>query len=247
MACQRVEAGGRRYGCVVPRPPEDDYYAVLGLPADVEDEEIRRTWRRLAMEWHPDRAGPGTTHAFARMSVAYAVISDPDERAAYDKRRGITRASAPAHRSPEPKTPTAEARSAKREATTKNSHFSTDDAPIGKRAPGVLLHRISGPLNILMARGVVREHDDSYELLLDAEEAREGGMVTISMRVLVRCPACEGTGHGCATCGGERVVEDLFAAWLAVRPGVADGTMLTPSARLPNMVKDVAFRVRLPS
>jgi len=40
-------------------------------------------------------------------------------------------------------------------------------------------------------------------------------------------------------------VEDLFAAWLAVRPGSPDGTVLTPSVRLPGMMRQVLFRVRL--
>ncbi len=182
---------------------------------------LRRAWRRLALEWHPDRAGVGTTATFQRISIAYAVISDPVARAVYDKRRGISRAPKPA---PPP------------------------DAPIGRRAPGVLLQRISGPLNILLARGVVRESDDKiYELLLDAHEISEGGMVTISMRVPVTCDACAANPSApCAVCGDTRVVEDLFAAWLAVRPGVADGTILTPSARLPGMVEQVLFRVRHP-
>ncbi len=215
------------------RAVEDDYYALLDLAIDADTDDIRRTWRRLALEFHPDRAGPGTTTAFQRISRAYAVLSDPEERAAYDKRRGITRPAKPA------------GSTARAEAST---HTSTD-APIGRRAPGILIHRLSGPLNILLARGVARESIDGViELLVDEHEATEGGMVTISMRVPVSCDACALDARApCAVCSNERVVEDLYAAWLAIRPGVADGTIVTPSAKLPNMIKPVAFRVRLPT
>ena len=71
-------------------------------------------------------------------------------------------------------------------------------------------------------------------------------MVTISMRVPIRCPACAADAEAsCAGCGGIAPSEELFSAWLAVRPGVADGTVLTPSALLPGMVRPVSFRVRL--
>ena len=110
-----------------------------------------------------------------------------------------------------------------------------------------MLRRLCGPLNALLACGVARRaEDDVIELFLNAQEASEGGMVTISMRVPVRCPACAADAAGpCARCGMSRTVDELFSAWLAVRPGVADGTVLTPSALLPGMVRPVSFRVRL--
>jgi hypothetical protein len=232
--------------CVGRRDADDDYYALLGLATDADDDAIRRAWRRLALEWHPDRAGPGTTHTFQRLSRAYAVISDPAERAAYDKRRGITRRAQPA---PPPASAAApghaDAPAGERAHAGASTREPAPDAPIGRRAPGVLLHRLSGPLNILLARGVAREASDGViELLIDDSEASEGGMVTISMRVPVSCDACALDARApCGVCGNERVVEDLYAAWLAIRPGVADGTIVTPSAKLPNMIKPVAFRV----
>ncbi|MEO7095144.1 MAG: DnaJ domain-containing protein [Polyangiales bacterium] len=98
-----------------------------------------------------------------------------------------------------------------------------------RRAPGVMIQRLSGPLNALLARGVARTGEDGVlELILDDEEVAEGGMITISMNV--------------ATTRGN----ELFAAWLAVRPGVADGTVLTPSAQLPGVLRPVTVRVRHP-
>ena len=113
-----------------------------------------------------------------------------------------------------------------------------------RRAPGVMMARLSTNLNTLLARGIASyAEDDVIDLMLEPDEAAEGGMITIPMHVVVRCTSCGA--KGCGRCSGRGSVEDLFAAWLAVRPGVSDGTILTPSAWLPGMLHKVYFRVRL--
>jgi DnaJ-class molecular chaperone len=70
--------------------PRDDYYATLGLGPDATEDEIRRTYRRLALQWHPDR-NPGDPRAeerFKEISEAYAVLMDPGKRRVYDGTRG---------------------------------------------------------------------------------------------------------------------------------------------------------------
>jgi hypothetical protein len=114
-----------------------------------------------------------------------------------------------------------------------------------RTAPGVMLQRLSGPLNALLAGGTARVDGDVIELFLNGQEAAEGGMVTISMRVPVHCPECAGAMGPCARCDGKRTVEELFSAWLAVPPEVADGTVITPSVLLSGMVRPASFRVRL--
>jgi curved DNA-binding protein CbpA len=203
----------------------DDYYALLGIDARASGAELRRAWRRLALQWHPDRAGPSGTVIFQKVLAAYTVLSNPVMRAAYDRRRG-TPAQSPATR-PAPST--------------------TPPATATRPAPAVMLHRLSGPLNALLACGVARRAEgDVIELFVNDEEATEGGMVTISMYVPIRCSACASDGTGpCTRCGTKRTLDELFSAWLAVRPGVAEGTLLTPSTLLPGMVRSVSFRVRL--
>jgi curved DNA-binding protein len=74
----------------MPRQRTDlDYYAVLGLPATATEEEIRHTYRRLALQWHPDRnpGNPQASERFAEISEAYAVLIDPAKRGAYDRAR----------------------------------------------------------------------------------------------------------------------------------------------------------------
>ena len=110
-----------------------------------------------------------------------------------------------------------------------------------------MLARLSGPLQGLLACGIARRAGgDVIELFLNAEEAVTGGMITIPMRVPIRCPACAAApSKNCMRCGGTRTTEDLFSAWLAVPPGVQDGELLPPSALLPGMISRVLFRVRL--
>ncbi|MDH3731435.1 MAG: J domain-containing protein [Acidimicrobiia bacterium] len=61
-----------------------DYYATLGVPRDAEPDDIKRAFRRLARETHPD-ANPGEEARFREIAEAYEVLSDPARRAAYDR------------------------------------------------------------------------------------------------------------------------------------------------------------------
>ena len=70
---------------------EKDYYRVLGLAPAATEEEIRRAYRRLALQWHPDR-NRGDARAeerFKEISEAYAVLIDPAKRRDYDRARQL--------------------------------------------------------------------------------------------------------------------------------------------------------------
>src|SRR6202000_3139825 len=64
-----------------------DYYEVLGVPKSASAEEIKKSYRKVAMQFHPDR-NPGDKAAeekFKEAAEAYEVLSDADKRAQYDR------------------------------------------------------------------------------------------------------------------------------------------------------------------
>jgi curved DNA-binding protein CbpA len=67
---------------------DHDYYQVLGLNVDVSDDEIRKAYRRIALECHPDHhpADPHSEERFKLVSEAYSVLGDAGKRREYDLR-----------------------------------------------------------------------------------------------------------------------------------------------------------------
>ncbi|MFC1861219.1 molecular chaperone DnaJ [Chloroflexota bacterium] len=63
-----------------------DYYEVLGLDRDATDEEIKRAFRKMAFQCHPDHnRDDGAEEKFKEVNEAYNVLCDPDKRSAYDR------------------------------------------------------------------------------------------------------------------------------------------------------------------
>jgi DnaJ-class molecular chaperone len=64
----------------------ESFYDVLGVPRDASSADVKAAYRRLAQRWHPDvNAGsPDAAARFRRIGEAYGVLSDPDQRRAYD-------------------------------------------------------------------------------------------------------------------------------------------------------------------
>ena len=65
-----------------------DYYKILGVPRNASEQDIKKAYRKLAMQYHPDR-NPGkeewANEKFKEINEAYAVLGDPEKRGQYDR------------------------------------------------------------------------------------------------------------------------------------------------------------------
>ena len=67
-------------------PTKRDYYEVLGVSRNASADDIKKSYRKLAMQCHPDRnSSPEATEKFKELSEAYEVLSDDTKRQRYDQ------------------------------------------------------------------------------------------------------------------------------------------------------------------
>ncbi len=66
----------------------ENYYEILGVPENADDETIKKAFRELAKKYHPDRPG-GDAEKFKKIVEAYRILSDKKLRAEYDQRRKL--------------------------------------------------------------------------------------------------------------------------------------------------------------
>lgn len=212
-----------------------DHYKTLGIDRDEDQEGVRRAFRRLAKDCHPDCAGPGGTERFHEIAEAHEVLSDPGRRRDYDadlnrcEREERSFDARPGRRggagwpSAEPMTSGAGVTSPWAEPM--RPFHRPSRAP---RDPGGLW----------------------LELTLSPEEARRGGSLPLSWRRFERCPACGGVGRErwfpCPTCGGRGAVATEGGLELRVPSGVLDGAWLRGRlSRAEGGALDVRVRIRI--
>ena len=75
---------------------EKDFYATLGVPSDADDAAIKKAYRKLARQHHPDKnaGNPAAERRFKDITEAHSVLSDPKQRQEYDAVRQMTRGGA---------------------------------------------------------------------------------------------------------------------------------------------------------
>ena len=160
-----------------------DYYEVLGVERGAGEDALKKSYRRLAMKYHPDR-NPDDAQAeerFKEAKEAYEVLSDPQKRAAYDQ--------------------------------FGHDGVNADAFGGGGFGGGFrdIFDDVFG--DIFGGRGggarAYRGADLRYPLELDLERAVAGDTITIRVPTVVDCEPCEGSGArpgthpvSCETCGG---------------------------------------------
>lgn len=161
-----------------------DYYEILGLSKDTSAEDIKKTYRKLALKYHPDRnKEAGAEEKFKEISEAYAVLSDPEKRAQYDR---LGHAGIDGQYSAED--------------IFRNADFSGFGDIFEMFFGG---GRRGGPM------GPRRGSDLQYDFYIAFEEAAFGVHKDIDIQRTERCSKCFGTGakegtspKRCPTCGG---------------------------------------------
>jgi molecular chaperone DnaJ len=164
-----------------------DYYEVLGVERGASDEEVKRAYRKLAMEHHPDR-NAGCTEAEARfkeVSEAYAVLADPNKRGAYDRygHAGVN-------------------------GMNGNGAQFHDIHDIFNEVFGEAFGDMFGG-GARRPHGPRRGQDLRYDLEITLEQAFAGSTAEIRVPASLACEACKGSGCkpgsspvACATCNG---------------------------------------------
>jgi WD40 repeat protein len=129
----------------------ENYYAILGVPVDADDDTLKRAYRQLARRYHPDLAGPGAEVQMKRINRAYSVLSDPEKRRQYDTVIGSVvdlRTGTPGHPRPRPR----------RFDTTEDVEFSGLDI-FSTRGPfhaGPVIHSNLGVISALSSTRTVQ-------------------------------------------------------------------------------------------
>ena len=172
-----------------------DYYEVLSVERGVAEEEIKRSYRKLAVKYHPDK-NPDDPHAeekFKELGEAYDILMDGDKRAAYDRYGHAAFAQGTGMRG--------------------GVHDPFDifrDVFSGSGGAGGIFETFFGGGGAQVDReGRQRGSDLRYDMQITLEEAAFGVDKEIEVRKLDTCAKCEGKGAeggsravNCPTCGG---------------------------------------------
>jgi molecular chaperone DnaJ len=169
-----------------------DYYEVLGCQKGADEAALKGAYRKLAMQFHPDR-NPGNSdaeHKFKEINEAYDTLKDPQKRAAYDRF---------GHAAFE--------NGGGRGAHGFGPEFASSMSDIFEDIFGDFMGGGGGRGRQSASR--LRGSDLRYNLEITLEESFVGRTVEIDVPTLVGCSTCDGTGakpgtgtHTCRQCGG---------------------------------------------
>ncbi len=206
---------------------KQDFYVVLGVQRDASEGDIKKAYRKLAMECHPDRnnGDKAAEEKFKLVTEAYEVLRDPDKRAAYD-RYGMAgvRGSGQGGGG----------------GGFASMHFDLSEALMvfmrdfglgGGGSGGGFggFESLFGGGQRAGGRDRRRGHDIKVGLKLTLAEVATGTTKTVRIKSLESCAECAGSGAKpgtqpvqCGTCGGSgevrRAAQSIFGQFLSVSP-----------------------------
>jgi molecular chaperone DnaJ len=184
-----------------------DFYTLLGVPRDCSEVEIKKAYRKLAMEYHPDRnSSPGAEAKFKEITEAYEVLRDSQKRAAYDRygKAGVGG----------------------------QGGFGFHHVDLSE-ALNIFMRDFGGLGGFESIFGGGRRQDPRrgqdvrVTVKLSLTEVATGVKKTVRLKTLERCTACAGSGarpgtqpSRCTTCGGSgevrRAARSMFGQFVSV-------------------------------
>ena len=173
----------------------NDYYATLGVARDATPEEIKRAYRRLARELHPDiNPDAETQEKFKEVTAAYEVLSDPEKRQMYDL-------------GADPRSPGG------------GGPFGPGAAGFGF---GDIMDAFFGGTGSRGPKPRVRRGQDALiRVTIDLSEAAFGAVKEIQVDTALVCPTCTGTGTAegyeateCSMCRGRGEIQSVQRSFL---------------------------------
>ena len=211
-----------------------DYYVILGVSRSADLGQIKRAYRDIAKQCHPDARPSGDPERFREVQEAYETLSDQDRRQRYDRTRTPAAAVLRTGVRPEPLRWTQPAR--------------TPVRPLAVAVDEIF----RGPFSDLLFRERLTPlaEDRHFEVTLSPGEAHRGCRVPIRYAVLDPCPGCAagilaGRPH-CPVCGGQGRVRAERRFWLQIPPGTAHGQRVffrLSAVGLPGARMHVTFRI----
>jgi molecular chaperone DnaJ len=186
-----------------------DYYEILGVPRTASDDDLKRAYRKLAMQYHPDKnQAADAEERFKEIAEAYEVLSDGNTRATYDRygHAGLSGAGAGGFHHVD--------------LTEALNMFMRDFGGLGG------FESFFGGRQPTDAR---RGQDIRVTVKLALADVASGTNRTIKLRTLLPCERCKGSGAAegnrplpCGTCGGSgevrRATRSMFGQFVSVSP-----------------------------
>jgi molecular chaperone DnaJ len=190
-----------------------DYYEVLGVQRNASKDEIKDAYRKLAMQYHPDRnKSSGAEEKFKEISEAYAVLSDDEKRQQYDM---LGHAGFDQRYS--------------REDIFRGADFNSIFRDLGFGFGDIFRQFFGGGFGGGFSERINRGQDLVYDLEITMEEAAKGTEKELEIPRTEKCDVCNGSGASpgtsprtCPRCNGSGKIQHMrkssFAMYVQVTP-----------------------------